>query len=263
MTETGSSTTTASICTLAYKFTGKERDAESGLDYFGARYYSSTMGRWMSPDWSAKEEPVPYAKLDNPQTLNLYGYVGNNPLSFADADGHEVDLTGSKDDKNTLQQRLTANASATDKNGTKESSLFQQTTDKNGKTTLTLNKDAAANYDGKHSDGYNLLTGAISAKGVITEQLTNSDTNVTTYDSKGNATVSLSRNVTAADSILPKKGLDGQNIPNPFQIIAGHETLGHAYPEIKGQDHSESHARHVENILRREQGLPLRDPNSN
>ena len=43
----------------------------------------------MSPDWSAKEEPVPYAKLDNPQSLNLYGYVGNNPLSKADPDGHE------------------------------------------------------------------------------------------------------------------------------------------------------------------------------
>ena len=54
-------------------FTGKERDAESGNDYFQARYYSSAMGRFMSPDWSAKEEPVPYAKLDDPQTLNLYG----------------------------------------------------------------------------------------------------------------------------------------------------------------------------------------------
>jgi RHS repeat-associated protein len=35
-------------------FSGKERDAESGLDYFGARYYASGMGRWMSPDWSAR-----------------------------------------------------------------------------------------------------------------------------------------------------------------------------------------------------------------
>jgi hypothetical protein len=46
------------------------------------------MGRFMSPDWSAKEDPVPYAKLDDPQTLNLYSYVGNNPLVRADADGH-------------------------------------------------------------------------------------------------------------------------------------------------------------------------------
>jgi RHS repeat-associated protein len=73
---------------IGSRCTGKERDTESGLDYFGARYYASTMGRWMSPDWSAKEEPVPYAKLDNPQSLNLYAYVGNNPLSNADPDGH-------------------------------------------------------------------------------------------------------------------------------------------------------------------------------
>jgi len=71
-----------------YLFTGKERDSESGNDYFGARYYSSAMGRFMSPDWSAKAEPVPYAKLDNPQSLNLYAYVGNNPLNVTDPDGH-------------------------------------------------------------------------------------------------------------------------------------------------------------------------------
>jgi len=74
--------------TMHYKFTGKERDAESGLDFFGARYYGSTTGRWMSPDWAAKPEAVPYSKLDNPQSLNLYNYVGNNPLSRADVDGH-------------------------------------------------------------------------------------------------------------------------------------------------------------------------------
>jgi RHS repeat-associated protein len=75
-------------------FTGKERDAESGNDYFGARYYSSAMGRFMSPDWSAKIAPVPYAKLDNPQSLNLYSYVFNNPLIHVDPDGHWVPLTG-------------------------------------------------------------------------------------------------------------------------------------------------------------------------
>jgi RHS repeat-associated protein len=68
--------------------TGKERDTESGNDYFEARYYSSAMGRFMSPDWSAKEEPVPYARMDNPQTLNLYAYLMNNPLGGVDADGH-------------------------------------------------------------------------------------------------------------------------------------------------------------------------------
>ena len=73
-----------------HHFTGKERDAESGLDYFGARYYASSMGRWMSPDWASNPEAVPYSKLDNPQSLNLYQYVLNNPLSQKDDDGHEI-----------------------------------------------------------------------------------------------------------------------------------------------------------------------------
>jgi RHS repeat-associated protein len=78
-------------CPQNYKFTGKERDGESGLDYFGARYYSSSLGRFMSPDWSVKEEPVPYAKLPDPQTLNLYSYVENNPTTLRDPDGHCTD----------------------------------------------------------------------------------------------------------------------------------------------------------------------------
>ena len=79
------------------KFTGQYRDPEmggtsamgDGLDFFGARYFSSAQGRFTSPDWSAKPQPVPYADIAvTPQTLNLYTYVRNNPLSRADKDGH-------------------------------------------------------------------------------------------------------------------------------------------------------------------------------
>jgi hypothetical protein len=42
----------------------------------------------MSPDWADKPEAVPYSDLHNPQSLNLYAYVSNNPLSRADFDGH-------------------------------------------------------------------------------------------------------------------------------------------------------------------------------
>jgi RHS repeat-associated protein len=74
-----------------YKFTGKERDSESGLDMFGARYYGSSLGRFMTPDYQVDDEPpdaVPNGSLSNPQTLNLYGYVQNNPVSKIDPDGH-------------------------------------------------------------------------------------------------------------------------------------------------------------------------------
>ena len=66
-------------------FTGKERDTESGLDYFGARYYASNMGRWMSPDPKAPSVKT----LMNPQKWNKYNYVLNNPLSNIDPDGLE------------------------------------------------------------------------------------------------------------------------------------------------------------------------------
>jgi RHS repeat-associated protein len=74
--------------TQHYRFTGKERDTESGLDNFGARYFASTMGRFMTPDWAARPTAVPYAVFGDPQSLNLYTYVRNDPVSRADADGH-------------------------------------------------------------------------------------------------------------------------------------------------------------------------------
>jgi len=69
-------------------FTGKQRDTESNLDYFGARYYSSSMGRFVTPDWDGKPVAVPYAKFGDPQSLNLYAYTLNNPISGIDPDGH-------------------------------------------------------------------------------------------------------------------------------------------------------------------------------
>jgi RHS repeat-associated protein len=75
-------------CSQNYKFEGKERDTETGNDDFGARYYSNRFGRWLSSDWSASPVPVPYANLLNPQTLNLYAMVSDDPETFADLDGH-------------------------------------------------------------------------------------------------------------------------------------------------------------------------------
>ena len=70
-------------CPQNYKFTGKERDSESGLDDFDARHYSSSLGRFMHSD------PLGMfaADISVPQSWNLYSYVMNNPLSFIDPDG--------------------------------------------------------------------------------------------------------------------------------------------------------------------------------
>lgn len=72
---------------ISYKFTGKERDSESGLDNFGARYFASTMGRFVTPD------PKPAsARLEDPQSWNRYAYTRNNPLKYVDRDGKDYQL---------------------------------------------------------------------------------------------------------------------------------------------------------------------------
>jgi RHS repeat-associated protein len=90
-----------------YMFTGKERDSESALDNFGARYYTSNTGRFMTPDWAARPTAVPYAMFGDPQSLNLYNYVRNDPVSRADADGHcipDASMTGCADEQSTGTQ---------------------------------------------------------------------------------------------------------------------------------------------------------------
>jgi len=62
------------------KFTGKERDPESGLDYFGARYYWNSAGRFTSVD-------IAGPRLADPQSLDRFSYTRNNPLTRVDPDG--------------------------------------------------------------------------------------------------------------------------------------------------------------------------------
>jgi RHS repeat-associated protein len=72
-------------------YTGKERDTESGLDYFGARYYGLSMGRFMSPDpgWFQQADP------SNPQTWNQYTYDLNSPLINTDPTGRTCQTNSS------------------------------------------------------------------------------------------------------------------------------------------------------------------------
>jgi RHS repeat-associated protein len=71
--------------TTAMKFTGKERDSETGLDYFGARYFSGAQGRFTSAD-----KPFADQNVFDPQSWNLYTYVRNNPVRFVDRTGSQA-----------------------------------------------------------------------------------------------------------------------------------------------------------------------------
>ncbi|MCC6858170.1 MAG: hypothetical protein IT158_06410 [Bryobacterales bacterium] len=60
-------------------------DAETGLDYFGARYFSGAQGRWTTADLPFADQHV-----EDPQSWNLYSYVRNNPLTFIDTTGRST-----------------------------------------------------------------------------------------------------------------------------------------------------------------------------
>ena len=83
------------------KFTSKERDAETGLDYFLARYYSAGQGRFTSPD------PILISdqQSSNPQLWNLYNYATNNPLAVTDPTGMRIVRLGQHSDEQITSRR--------------------------------------------------------------------------------------------------------------------------------------------------------------
>lgn len=89
---TGLSENTQKVIPPVYKFTGKERDSESGLDNFGARFDASSLGRFMTPDPLLNSgHPA------RPQSWNRYAYAFNNPLRITDPTGlYNVDCGGDK-----------------------------------------------------------------------------------------------------------------------------------------------------------------------
>jgi RHS repeat-associated protein len=88
-------------------YTGKEHDVESGNDYFGARFMANRMGRFMSPDWSVKPKDVPYSDLHDPQSLNLYADVRNNPLTQVDGMDTSLQMSTARKVGTIARGRLT------------------------------------------------------------------------------------------------------------------------------------------------------------
>lgn len=102
--------------TPGYKFTGKELDLETGLYYYGARYYDPVLSRWISADpilgkylpdlldqrqtrknWNHERDLPGMGGVFKPFNLGLYSYSHHNPLKFVDPDGRETKIIIIKD----------------------------------------------------------------------------------------------------------------------------------------------------------------------
>lgn len=115
-------------------FTGQERDGETGNDNFKARYYGSSMGRFLSPD------PMG-GHFMNPQSLNRYAYVHDNPLSMVDPTGMDCIYTQNLNDDGTVgyEQGDCSQPNGSFVNGSIDLSSLQIVQGNNGQYTLNFN----------------------------------------------------------------------------------------------------------------------------
>jgi len=220
----------------SYKFTSKERDSESGLDNFGARYDSSSMGRFISPDSTAYVKPI------NPQSWNLYAYALNNPLLYVDPTGNTVSLSNCQDQNRCLQVLI--NAAQLPKGVTAE-------VDKNGNLVLKgdlskikggnalrlkqmVDSDKTASFwIGDKAPGVEArqtqavkggLSGTPSEEYSSTWSVVNSDPSQADEDAKGGYFLSAD-----GQSATPGE-IPGADI----EEAAAHEFLGHVWAELVG-----------------------------
>ena len=182
-----------------YKFTGKERDTESQLDYFGARYYSNVTGRFITPD-PLLNSGRPW----DPQTWNRYGYAHNNPLSYVDPSGFydwQANAGGSATDDELKKKSEDKDVSRKDRNAAKNALKFR---DKFRAALATATAAAAGTGD----------SGALAAYGTEGDH---NGVNVGSEPGHGGGTI-----VNMNDSISVNIGTDVKS-GNEMAVVVAHE----------------------------------------
>lgn len=241
-----------------YKFTGKERDIESGLDNFGARYNASSFGRFMSPDSPS------YSNHKNPQTWNLYAYSLNAPITFRDADGHTIVCANNVQQCQKDAAAATGNADAAARVTTQTTTtnhsflgLFHWTTTE---TTIAISGDV------------NSFRSLSANAGKLADLVASKDTVTVTYDQYARpsfwaAGVTLNGGSTSytphegysaqafidpsrAPGIIYDPDAVGQNLPQATTAEEfGHEVLGHIWGELIGGDPAGTRANMRDSII--------------
>ena len=149
---------------LPYKYTSKEQDAETGLYYYGARYYDARTSRWISTDPILESylSGKPAGGVYDPSNLDLYSYVGNNPIKYVDPDGKH---------KWVLKSDTVSNIANRQRNGEK---IYVPVMDSKGKITGSFDFSEGFNIQGaykyKTSQGNRYLKPENLVGAVINEQ---------------------------------------------------------------------------------------------
>jgi RHS repeat-associated protein len=213
------------------RYTGAERDDETGQDFMQARYYSPTLGRFTRPDdfWNDSD-------IADPQSWNKYAYVRNNPLRYVDPTGEKAEVTIRTDEKNkTGTVTIKASISIYSKGITKEQ--------------LNQAKDAI------ETSIESAWSGSFEKDGIVYTVTT--DVTVEAHDSETAATNSGAQNVfgiSAGDSIpgravshVDERGwFSGKSGPDTgtwkFDRVANGGQAGHEFTHLLGADNSSNRA---------------------
>jgi RHS repeat-associated protein len=239
-----------------FRFTGKEKDKETGLYYYGARYLDSKTSRWLSAD-PALGEYIPGAPVSDEAkeknkklpgeggifstvNSNLYHYAGNNPVKYTDPDGKVITISRAAD-RSTIVKLIN------------KMSAIKYEVGRDGvlKNTGQLNH-------GRRSDTYSRYL----QKGIESEF--SIDIKISAYttptNSGGGTNQSWNKKVSAEVRIdgtnRMTPGKSGQ-VEAPAAIILAHEIAGHAVPYVIGMGKNVN-AVNIENRIRSETGLPHR-----
>ena len=159
--------------------TQKERDNETGLDYFGARYYSSALGRFSGTDPYLIHEK----KFSNPQIWNMYSYVGNNPLKYIDPNGEILEIQG---DEEARQRALEAVRNGLRKED-RDKVLIVEGNGKNGTKKGHFYIDAKALNEGKSKDeNFRDLKQIVNSRNLGTLEIKDQNAQFSYTDNMGN-----------------------------------------------------------------------------
>ena len=169
-----------------YTFSGKEKDKETGLSYFGARYYDADISIWLSVDPLANKYP----------SLSPYVYCANNPIQLIDPDGRKIVIAGSEAEATTQQLENTTSKkfnlirnsdntiSYEGKARTKNDRFLKKTID-NKNITVNIIAEKAKKNNGKNTftanDGIDYLYGNGNTGGAYGGNEINADGHVNTY----------------------------------------------------------------------------------
>ena len=220
------------------KFTSKERDNETGLDYFGARYYGSTQGRFTSVD------PIQMAdtRLNDPQRINLYGHTRNNPLKYIDANGEDLFLantTAVERGRTNIDARLRAEERANIRiqgnqvllNDPNAVDLSKATNAYQGLVGIIQNHNVTVNYNGlkpgetvKLRESVEAPTGQVISE--VSYDLARSHGGYGVRYAYADGTLVYDVFVPVTNDITAD-GVGGTPVPMPEAIIFYHEVTGH------------------------------------